>query len=245
MILSLGFIGVRILPDSYRFLSIGALGIITAVLFVWSLREGLGLNLTLLSLILPTFFTLGVGLFWFLLPSSVFARIPIIILYGLGIYTLCLTTNIYTVAAVRTIALLRAARGVGFVLTLLTLFLTFDTILSFRWPIYITSPFVLLSAFFLYYQGFWAVSLKKEFTVKELSVSLVSSIVMAEVALALFFWPVTVVVGSLFLTVTAYILLGLGQAYLEERLFSQTIREYLLVGLAVFIGMLLATNWGR
>src|SRR3989344_6959494 len=110
VILSLGFIGVRILPDSYRFLSIGALGIITAVLFVWSLREGLGLNLTLLSLILPTFFTLGVGLFWFLLPSSVFARIPIIILYGLGIYTLCLTTNIYTVAAVRTIALLRAAR---------------------------------------------------------------------------------------------------------------------------------------
>src|SRR3989344_286526 len=178
LLLSLGFIGVQVIPDQYRIISIFTLALVTVVFYAWSLREGLGRDMTLVSLILPFFYTLGVGFFWFLLPSNILARVPVVVLFGIGIYALCLTSNIYTVSAIRTIALLRAARGVGFVLTLLTLFLLFDTILSFRWPIYITSPFVLLSAFFLYYQGFWAVSLKKEFTVKELSVSLVSSIVM-------------------------------------------------------------------
>ena len=74
--------------------------------------------------------------------------------------------------------------------------------------------------------------------------SLITSLVVAEVAVTIFFWPVSVVVGSLFLTVFVYMLLGLGQADLEGRLFSQTIREYLVVGVLVFFGMILATHWG-
>jgi len=64
-----------------------------------------------------------------------------------------------------------------------------------------------------------------------------------EIALALAFWPVTLVVGSLFLTVAVYVLLGLGQAQLEQRLFSQTLKEYLTVGILVFAGMFFATHW--
>src|SRR3990167_7454905 len=136
ILLSLGFIAVQVFPQQYRFLSIGSLGVLTLILFSWSLREGLSYNMTLLALILPILFTVAVGLFWFLLPSSIFARIPVVALYGFGVYALCLTVNIYTVAAVRTIALMRAARGVGFVITLLTFFLIFDTILSLKWPLY-------------------------------------------------------------------------------------------------------------
>ena len=140
ILLSLGFIAVQVFPQQYRFLSIGSLGVLTLILFSWSLREGLSYNMTLLALILPILFTVAVGLFWFLLPSSIFARIPVVALYGFGVYALCLTVNIYTVAAVRTIALMRAARGVGFVLTLLTFFLIFDTILSLKWPLYFLIP---------------------------------------------------------------------------------------------------------
>jgi len=243
-LLSLGFIFVQTLPEQYRFLSIGILGVLTIVLFSWSLREGLGLNNTLLTLVLPSFFTIAVGLFWFLLPTSLFARIPVVLLYGALVYALCLTTNIYTVSAIRTIALMRAARGVGFVLTLLTFFLIFDTILSLRSPLYIVVIAVILSSFPLFLQGFWTVSLEPKFSRKDLLISSVSSMVLGETSALLFFWPVSIVVGSLFLTVTSYILLGLGQAYLEERLFAQTVREYLVVGLAVFIGMFLATRWG-
>ncbi len=161
-ILSIGFIGIAMIEDRFKFVGIGGLGLLTLLLFAWSLREGLGKNLTLLTLILPVFFTVGVGLFWFLLPTTIVARVPIVVLYGLGIYTLCLTSNIYTVAAIRTIALVRAARGVGFVLTLVTFFLIFDAILSIKANIALTAGLVSILSFPLYLQGFWSVLLEKK-----------------------------------------------------------------------------------
>jgi hypothetical protein len=244
ILLCLGFVGIQFLNDQNRFWAIGVLGLVTIILFSWSLFEGLGRNMTLLTLTLPTIFTLGVGTFWFLLPANIFARIPVVIFFGIGIYVLCLTMNIFTVSAIRTIALLRAARGVGFVLSLVTSFLVFDAIISLRYPIYYLLPLVLVISFPLFLQGFWSVILEKEFSKDIFILSAVSTLVMTEIAAVIFFWPVTVVVGSLFLTVTFYILLGLGQSKLEGRLFSATVREHLIVGALVFAAMFLATHWG-
>lgn len=245
LILSGGFVTTSFLANQFKFWSIGGLTLLTVALFFWCLREGIGKNTTLLSLILPAFFTLGVGIFWFLLPTSIYASIPIVVMYAAGVYVLVLTMNIYTVSAsVRTIALLRAAKGVGFVLTLLTSFLLFDAIFSLKAPVYLSFLFVFLTCYPLFLQGYWAVELENKFSKDLLSLSLVSSIITAQMAISLHFWPVTVVVGSLFLTSTFYMLLGLGQARLEGRLFSQTVREYLIVGVFVFIGMYFATRWG-
>lgn len=244
LVLALGFIAIQFLDNKYRFPSIGVLGLLNIALFIWSLRESLAMDMTLLSLILPFMFTLGVGVFWFLLPASIFARIPIIVFYALGSYALFLTSNIFTVAAIRTIALLRAARGVGFVLTLITSFLAFDALQSLRAPIYINPISVTLVSFPLFLQGLWSVTLETKFSKELFIASTLFSLVVGEIAFNLFFWPVTVVVGSLFLTVSVYLLLGLGQAKFESRLFYQTIREYLLVGILVFIGMFLSTHWG-
>lgn len=242
-LLSLGFIAIQLVTEQYKVASIIGLSLLTIPFMAWSLRGALGFNMTTMVFILPLLFTLGVGFFWFLLPVTLFARIPIVILFGIGIYTLCLTLNIYTVSAIRTIALLRAARGVGFVLTLLTFFLLFDTLLSLRWWSYLSSGIVFLVSVPMYLQGFWSFDLEHSLNKKLLTMSLISSLVMTEVTGIIFFWPVGVVVGSLFLTVTAYVLLGLGQAEIEGRLFVQTIREYLLVGLSVLVGMFLATHW--
>jgi len=244
ILLCLGFVAIQFLNDQNRFWAIGVLGILTIVLFYWSLAESLSGKMTLLTLILPAVFTLGVGAFWFLLPTNVFARIPIVIFYGLGIYTLCLTANIYSVAAIRTIALLRAARGVGFVLSLLTSFLVYDTILSLKTEIYILLPFTLIVSFLLYLQGYWPTLLETTFSKDLFVLSGISSLLTVEVAAVLYFWPVTVVVGSLFLTVTFYMLLGLGQAKLDGRLFASTVREHLIVGSLLFAAMLIATHWG-
>lgn len=242
-LLSIGFFGMQFIEERFRFISIGILGILTLMLFFWSLKEGLGRNSTLFSLVLPFLFTVGVGLFWFLLPANIYTRIPVVIFYGIGIYALALTMNIYTVSAIRTIALLRAARGVGFVLTLVTSFLIFDTILSLKTQIIIRFLLILLSSVPIFVQGFWSITLSKEFSRNILIMSLIASLVVGQIAISIFFWPVTVVVGSLFLTIAVYILLGLGQAQLEARLFNQTVREYLVVGILVFLGMLVATRW--
>lgn len=243
-LLSLGFIAIQFLNDQNRFWAIGVLGLATLILFAWSLWGTLGRNMTLLTLVLPTIFTLGVGIFWFLLPANVYTRIPIVLFYGIGIYVLALTMNIFTVSAVRTIALLRAARGVGFVLSLVTSFLVYDTILSLRAEIYILAALVFVVSFPLFLQGFWSVLLEGSINKDLFTLSLTSSLVIAEVAAALYFWPVTVVVGSLFLTVAFYVILGLGQSKLDGRLFASVVREHLIVGTLVFIAMFFATHWG-
>lgn len=244
IILSVGFVWTQFVEDSSKFWAISVLVLITALLSVWSFFEGLGKNMTLLSLVLPILFTLGVGMFWFLLPSNIYTQIPIVIFYGLGIYVLSLTMNIYTVSSQRTIALLRAARGVGFVLTLATSFLIYDAILSLKIGILLNTVLVFVSSMFLFMQGFWSIELDKKLDSELFSISLISSIIMAELAFIIYFWPVTVVVGSLFLTSGVYLLLGLGQAKLEDRLFPNVVREYLTVGLIVLIGMFFATRWG-
>lgn len=243
-ILSLGLIGIQLLDNPYKIFAIFALSIVTALLFLWSLREGLGKNSTLLTLILPAAFTGGVGVFWFLLPSNIFARLPMTIFYGLGIYALSLTMNVFTVSAVRTIALLRAARGVGFVLTLVTLFLIYNAILSLKITFMGSALLITVLSFPIFLQGFWTIPLDKKISKEVLILSLISSLVVGEISVSLFFWPATLVVGSIFLTVAVYVLLGLGQAKLEQRLFTQTVKDYLLVGILVFIGMFFATHWG-
>jgi hypothetical protein len=243
LILSMGFVGIQFLDNRLRYSGIALLSFLTSLLFIWSLREGLGKNATLSVIILPVFFTLGVGLFWFLLPTTIFARLPVVALYGIGIYALSLTMNIFTVSAIRTIALVRAAKGVGFVLTLFTSFLLFDAILSVKVSILLTVAFCFLSSFPLFLQGLWVSKLDRSISLDMVYYSAFFSYFMAIVSLLIFFWPVTIVVGSLFLTVAMYVLLGLGQAKLEERLFKQVIREYLLIGVLVFIAMLIVTNW--
>jgi hypothetical protein len=244
LILFFGFVGIQFLDEIYKFPAIGILALVTGLLSVWCFFEGLGKDMTLTSIILPITFTLGVGIFWFLLPANLYTRIPIVIFYTIGIYVLLSTMNIYTVSTTKTIALLRAARGVGFVLTLVTSFLLFDTILSIRQGVVITSSLVFVSSFLLFLQGFWSIEPEKKVDSEIVVMSLISGLMIAELATIIFFWPVTIVVGSLFLTSGVYMLLGLGQTKLEDRLFPNTIREYLTVGFVVLIGMFLATHWG-
>ncbi|MFH1971509.1 MAG: hypothetical protein ABIJ05_03965, partial [Patescibacteria group bacterium] len=201
LILSSGFVSFQFLENQYKFYTIGLLAIMTVVLFFFSLKEGLERNMTLLTLILPTFFTVGVGIFWFLLPVNFLTRLPVIVFYAVGIYVLCLTMNIFTVATIRTIALLRAARGVSFVLSLLTSFLIFDAFMSLKIPIFYLVPLVSFFSFPIFFQGFWTSSLNRDYERNVFNISFYSSLIVGEIAAMLYFWPVTVVVGSLCLTV--------------------------------------------
>jgi len=242
VLLSAGFTGLSFVGDETRFVAIAVLTAATVGLFIWSF-EGLTKSATLLVLVLPALFTLGVGVFWFLLPANLLTRFPIILLYAIGLYALGLIGNIFIVSTVRTIALLRAAKGVGFVLTLLTSFLLFDAAVSLKASIGMNILLVFTITFLLSIQALWTSRVSRELERVVLLYSLVFSYALPAVAALLFFWPVSVVVGSLFLTVGMYVLLGLGQARIEGRLFANTSREYIIVGLMVFLAMILATAW--
>lgn len=243
VLLSVGFVALQNIPDQYKITGVGLLGLFTILLFLWSLWGKIGFDATLITLILPVFFTTGVGLFWFLLPTNILVSTIIILIYALGMYALSLTANIYTVSAIRTIALLRSARGVGFVLTMISAFLLFDAVLSLRTSVWFVVMAVFVSSFLLFLQSFWAISLGRNLKKDILTLVFFSAFSVAEVSALLYFWPITVVVGSLFLTTTLYVLTGLGQASSEGRLFASTAREYLTLAAAVFLGMFLTTSW--
>lgn len=242
--LSFGLILIQITGFEQRFVAIGVLTVLTPILSAWSLREALAGIRWLTTLILPTLFTAGIGLFYFLLPSAWFSQLPIAALYALGIYALLLTENVFSVAAIRTIQLFRAAMAVGFLLTLFTAFLLFDTIFSFRlWP-WANAILVFLVSLPLILQGLWSVNLEERLTREILLFSFVLTLALSEIAFIISFWPLSIAMASLFLTTGVYVLLGLSQAHLQERLFRQTINEYLGVGIIVLLITLFATRWG-
>lgn len=243
-LLSIGLLAIQLANISWRYQAIFGLTFLTYLLSVWSLREGISGIEWLTVLILPTLFTAGVGLFYFLLPSGWLARLPVAALYGLGLYALLLTENIFSVAAIRNIQLLRAAHAVGFLLTLLTAFFLYDTILSFRLSFWLNFIFVFLVSLPLFIQGLWSVNLEERISGQIWFYSLALSLIVAEGALALSFWPVTVSAGSLALITIMYVVLGLTQHYLSQRLFKRTINEYLTVGIIVLAVILITTHWG-
>lgn len=243
-LLSIGLLSIQIFGIDWRYLAIVLLGVATYFLAAWSLSEGLNGIEWLTVLILPVLFTIGVGLFYFLTPVLWLARLPLIFLYGIGLYSLLLTENIFSVAAIRTIQLLRSAHAVSFLLTLTASFFLYNVIFSFREGPLFNFLLTFLVSLPLFIQGFWCVNLEEKLTKKVWLYSLASSLVLGEIALAFSFWPVTVAVGSLSLTTALYILLGLIQHHLSEKLFRRTINEYIGVGIAVLIIIFITTRWG-
>jgi hypothetical protein len=171
-------------------------------------------------------------------------RFPIAFLFGFGYYALLLTENIYNVAAIRTIALLRAAHTVGFLLTIATAFFLFDTILTFHFHSIFQGFLVFLVSLPLLFQALWAIILPEKLEERLIFYSLGLSLLIGEIAFFLAFWPVTSLVGSIFLSSVFYVLLGMGQRHFDQRLFKKEIYEFIIVGTSMFLLMFFATKWG-
>lgn len=244
LFLALGLLGIQLANISWRYAAIAFLVFLTYFLSAWSLSEGLNGVEWLTVLVLPTLFTAGVGLFYFLMPAKWMMRLPVVLVYGLGFYGLLLTENIFSVAAIRTIQLLRSAQAVGFLLTLITSFFLYNTILAYRLDAWFNFFLVGLVSLPLVLQALWYINLEEKINKKIWLYSFLLSLVLAQAALVFSFWPVSVAVGSLALITVLYIILGLVQHRLSERLFLKTIREYVVTGVLVLLIIFLTTHWG-
>ncbi len=244
VLLSVFLGGIQFAPLEYRYYLIAAMTALTWVLSAWSLREGLN-GVEWLTVILPmALFTAGVGFFYILLPSHWLARSIIILLFGIGQYTLLLTSNIFSVAAIRTIALLRAAQAVGFVMTLLTGFFLYNTILSFRQGFWVNGPVIWVTSTLLLIPALWSVKLEEKLTSKLIRYCGVIGGMLALLAVGVSFWPISLAVSSLFITTMLYVYLGISQHHFSDRLFRRTAWEYIIVGMVVLVTMLVTSGGG-
>lgn len=233
----------QLMPPELRYPMVVFISAVTYLCSAFALREDLSGIEWLTLLILPTLFTAGVSVYYFLLPVRWLTRIPVVLLYGLGIYALMLTENIYNVAANRTIALLRAAHTIGFLITLVTFFLLVQTVYATRLMPFLNPVLVFGISILLYIQTLWSVRLTKEYEKQLVVISFTLSVAISEIAFAISFMPVTGTMATLLLTAWFYITAGLAQQYLMERMYKKTIIEFAVVLFFVFVLFLFSARW--
>lgn len=195
------------------------------------------------SLILLSFYTGAVAFFYFLLPARLLTRVPAVFLFAVGYYAILLTENIFNVASGRSIQLLRAARSVGLLMSLITVFLFFETILSLHLDFTFNGVLILLVCFPIIYHSLWSMKIVDRVEQWLLICSFLLSLVVAEVGIILSFWPTPKIIQALFLTAFFYLVVGMSQQKLIDRLFPNTIREFIAVALIVFVFLVFTTSW--
>lgn len=243
VILSLGlFISEYILGKSAISI-VFILSLLTVGFLFLTLREDLKDNFSPQVFILPFFYSLAVGLFYLLVPARMVTRVGITSLYALGLYSLFLSENIFTVSSIRTIALLSGARTVSLVLTLLSFFFLSNVVFSFHINVLITLLLIFAYSFLIVLQSIWTYTLEKN-PLSEIFWVLSLTFCLVEVAVFLWFRQGSPTVLALFLTAIFYVLIGLTQAWFEKRLFRGIILEYFWVTVVSFIFLILFTNFG-
>lgn len=238
--LSLGLLIVQYTPLELRYIAVGLFSILTYGVSAWALADDLQKHEWLTILPLPALYAGAVALFYFLLPANLLSRISIFILFGIGMYALYLTANIYSVAKGRTIQLVHAAHAIGFLFTLIISLLSSNTIFSLRLPFYLTSTLIGLIHFPLIYMSLWSVTLDARPRKEMVGLSVLLSMLILELSLILCFVPFSIWHYALFIMSFAYIGMGVLHNHLRERLFGKTLREYTLVaGFVVVVFLLL------
>jgi len=220
------------------------LGILANLILYWAIKEDLEDNFSIELFILPFFYTVAFTLFYFLLPTRILIRLLLTSLYAFGMYSLFLSQNIFTVGAIRTIALLSGARIVSFVLTLLSYFFLSNTLFSLHLWIFLTIPLLAIITYPLVYQALWTYDLQKNVSsLKQWAAIL--SLCIIEVAIGVWFWPSSATVIALFLAGFLYTLVGLSHVWFEKKLFRSVMWEYVWVGVIVVFVLMLFTPWGK
>jgi hypothetical protein len=242
IILSLGlFIAEHLLGKSGIF-TIFSLAVVTDILLLFSLYGDFKENKSWQIFILPFFFSLAFGLFFFLVPVRYLTRIFTTTLYAVGLYSLFLSENIFTVSSIRTIALLSSARTVSFIITLISYFFLSNVLFSLHFNFYIYIILLSLYTVPLVAHSIWSHTFEKKLA-ESLPWTLILSIMILEVGSILWFWPSTPTVLAIFLTGVFYTMIGLSQVWFDKRLFKNVMWEYIWVGTVVLVSLLAFTSW--
>lgn len=234
--LSLGLLLVQYAGVEWRYLALAVFMAASYFVSAWALSSDLQSYEWLTILPFPALYAGAVSLFYFLLPGAFLTRVGILVLFGVGMYALLLTGNIFSVAKGRTIQLLYAAHAVGLFFTLFTSMLFSNAVFSLRLPFYWNALALGVVHFPLVLMSLWSIKLEPFISPTVRDFSLLFTLMIVEVALLFSLIPLPAWHVALFIMGIVYIGLGVLQSQIRERLFQNTSNEYSLV--AIFLGLI-------
>ncbi len=242
-ILTIGLVSTQLVDFNLRFKFLGGLAVLTYLLSLWSLWEGINLTKAIILLILPVFYTLAVSSFYFLLPVRWLTRMPVALIFGVTTYLLLLAQNVFNVASIRTIPLYRAASTANFLFTILSAFFIYNVIYAFNLFFVLNGLIVMIFSFPLILQSIWSIEMSDRVNAPVLIQSFILSLVLGELALCFSFWPISNVIWSVTLSSALYVLVGLTTQVLRGRVTNRVVWEYITIGGVVFLISFLTTSW--
>lgn len=249
VVATLGFYFFVGLPYSSHYYGL-LVGLVLVTFCFWF---GLGiifnqsLYIRLASAILPVGFFVGFGLFAALLPQTIVTMLLTSLFFGAVCYAMFLVMNVFLVSiGYRTPPLYRAAYTVGLVILLLTAFFLFDSLFSFKLIYWLNAIFIFLISAILFMYVFYSVTIELADDGKDKNFwayTLVPAFFMLQLGLVLSFWPVGIFKGSIYLVAAVYVLSGLIQLDLRDRLFKKSSTIFTWISVAVILGVVLTTSW--
>lgn len=245
-LLLLGLLYTQLVIDvSLRFKFIIGLGILSYGLSFWALMPGMNKTKAVVLLILPTFFTMSVASFYYILPIRWFTKLPVAVFYGFWFYFLLLSQNVFNVAATRTIPLYRAATTAGFILTIFSALCLYSVIAALNLNYYWNGIICFVVSFPLILQILWSMKMEERISAAITAQSIILSLMIGELAIVLSFWPSTANVRSFaiasILAASMYVLVGIVTHHLRERLGEKEVWEYVGFGSIVWLVGLFVT----
>jgi hypothetical protein len=217
--------------------------LVTYFLVYFSIVEGIDKSEWLTLFIIPVIFSVAFYLFYFLFPVRWLTRVPFIAIYAVAIYAVLLTSNIFNVGVEKSLQLYRAAFSVNYFVQTIIVFLIANILFSARQNFLVNSLIIGVSVFPLSFQLFWTIKLDLEINRDLFLYAAFTAVVLAQLVLVLSFVPFRPAILALITTASYYSVSGLITAFLDARLFKQTVREYLIVLGVVAVIALLTLNW--
>lgn len=244
VVVTLGLLLMLMVNIFLRTRFIFILPVITFLVCLWALWDGINKLKAFTILILPSLFSLGSATFLFLLTWNIYIKIPAAVLIGVLFYCLLLSQNVFNVAAIRTIPLYRAASTASLIFTIITSIFLFHALHVLSLPFAWNGVVVFLISFLLILPTLWSLKMEKV-TLEYLIYSLILSLLMAEFAVGLSFWPIqpSSLLWSVPLGTVLFILLGIGVDSFKERLTKKEVTLYGLLGVLIILVLFFTTGW--
>lgn len=246
---ALGFFMFISLPYDTRYFGL-MVGIVLVVFCFWF---GLGIlfeksfYVRTMAILLPVGFYTGFGLFVALLPYNMVLAVVMSVTFGLVMYGMFLVENVFLVAiGFKTVPLYRAAYTVSLINILVTSFFMFNTLFTFKLTFWWNGIWAFLISAMVFTYQFWAVAIELPDDGKDKNMGIyiwVPSLLVAQLATVLSFWPTGIFKGSVYLVSMIYIICCLVQADIRDRLFRRVWLQYVWVGIAIIAAALLTTKW--
>lgn len=243
ILLAFGLVTTQLVPVEVRPLAIILFFIATYFISAWALSKTINGVEWLTIVPFPAMYALSVSLFYFLLPTNLASQAVIIILFGIGMYALYLSANIFSIGKLKTIQLLRAAHAVEFLFLLIMSLFLFNFIFSLHLMPILNGFFVGVASFLPILCSLWSIVLSEKLPRRIVWISIFFALILGEVAFIISLLPVGLWTASLYLTSLLYVGFGIIQHHLVGRLFTKTLREYLWLGGFVTISFMLLIDW--